>query len=115
MTPLAPDRTRVITRTKIEPASNWKIGLQLLRSGALWQRPRGKYEGDPRTDPLASGDFMREDKLVCEQQQRSLGSPRLQHGPSARIGEEPVRRHQEIILQWLNADDNPPAAPRSHP
>ena len=100
--PLAPDRTRVITRTKLEPASDWKAGWQLLRSGAFWQRQRGKYEGDRKTDPLASGDFMQEDKLVCEQQQRSLGSPRLRHGPSALVGEEPVRRHQEIVLEWLN-------------
>ena len=113
--PLAPDRTRVVTRTRVAPVPNWRIGLQLLRSGVLWQRTRGKYEGDPRTDPLASGDFMREDKLVCEQQQRSLRSPRLRHGPSARVGEQPVRRHQEIVLEWLadggGADDAPGVRP----
>lgn len=99
--PLAPDRTRVVTRTKVADVPGWRRTLQLLRSGALWQRPRGKYPGDPRRDPLASGDFMQEDILVCEQQQRSLGSPRLRHGPSARFGEAPVRRHQEIVLEWL--------------
>lgn len=99
--PLAPDRTRVVTRTKVADVPGWRRTLQLLRSGALWRRPRGKYAGDPRRDPLASGDFMQEDILVCERQQRSLGSPRLRHGPSARIGEAPVRRHQEIVLEWL--------------
>ena len=99
--PLAPDRTRVVTRTKVADVPGWRRTLQLLRSGALWQRPRGKYAGDARRDPLASGDFMQEDILVCERQQRSLGSPRLRHGPSARIGEAPVRRHQEIVLEWL--------------
>ena len=99
--PLAPDRTRVVTRTKVADVPGWRRTLQLLRSGALWQRPRGKYAGDARRDPLASGDFMQEDILVCEQQQRSLGSPRLRHGPSARFGEAPVRRHQEIVLEWL--------------
>ena len=112
--PLGPDRTRVVTRTKIAPVPNWRIGLQWLRSGALWQRPRRKYQGDPSKDPLASGDFMLEDKLVCEQQQRSLGSPHLRHGPSAQVGEQPVRRHQEIVLKWLdgsNGTDTVPSVP----
>ena len=104
-----------ITRTKIAPVPNWRIGLQLLRAGALLQRTRGKYEGDPRTDPLASGDFMREDKLVCEQQQRSLRSPRLRHGPSAQVGEQPVRRHQEIVLEWLADGDGADNAPGDAP
>ena len=108
--PLAPDRTRVVTRTKVADVSGWKQAAQMLRSGALWQRTRGKYEGDAKLDPLASGDFMKEDIFVCEQQQRSLQSPRLEHGPSARIGEEPVRRHQEIVLEWLGeAGAEPPA------
>ena len=76
------------------------------RQGTLWQRPRGKYEGDPKTDPLASGDFMREDALVCEQQQRSLRSPHVRHGPSARRGEQPVRRHLELVLEWLDGGAN---------
>ena len=110
--PLAPDRTRVVTRTKVADVPGWKRTLRLLRSGALWQRPRGKVAGDPRRDPLASGDFMQEDILVCEQQQKSLGSPRLEHGPSARFGEAPVRRHQEIVLEWLGeAAPEPPARP----
>ena len=107
VTPLAPDRTRVVTRTRAADVSGWAQLWQLLRSGALWQRPRGKYEGDAKTDPLASGDFMREDKLVCEQQQRSLGSPQLRHGPSALGGEAPVRRHQEIVLEWLDGEPQP--------
>lgn len=108
--PLAPDRSRIVTRTKVADVSRWERAVQLLRSGALWQRARGKYEGDAKRDPLASGDFMKEDIFACEQQQRSLQSPRLEHGPSARIGEEPVRRHQEIVLEWLGgAGAEPPA------
>ena len=68
VTPLAPDRTRVTMRTKTMDVSLWRLAYQLFRSGTLWQRPRGKYKGDPKTDPLASGDFLREDALVCEQQ-----------------------------------------------
>ena len=108
--PLAPDRTRVVTRTKVADVSGWKQAAQMLRSGALWQRTRGKYEGDAKLDPLASGDFMKEDIFVCEQQQRSLHSPYLEHGPSARIGEEPVRRHQEIVLEWLGEAGAEPSA-----
>ena len=104
VTPLAPERTRVTTRTKVAPVPRWKLAFQLLRSGALWQRPRGKYPGNAKMDPLASGDFLREDTLVCEQQQRSLRSPWLRHGPSARNGELAVRRHQEIVLEWLGGD-----------
>ena len=34
----------------------------------------------------------------------------LEHGPSARIGEAAVRRHQEIVLEWLGeAGAEPPA------
>ena len=100
--PVAPDRTWVTTRTRGADVPRWRFAYQLLRSGMLWRRPRGKYEGDPKTDPLSSGNLLSEDNFACEQQQRSLGSPHLEHGPSSQQGEAGVRRHQEIVLEWLN-------------
>ena len=100
--PVAPDRTWVTTRTRTADVPRWRFAYQLLRSGMLWRRPRGKYEGDPKTDPLSSGNLLLEDNFACEQQQRSLGSPQLEHGPSSQHGEAGVRRHQEIVLEWLN-------------
>ena len=101
ITPLAPERTRVVTRTKVADVSSWEFAAQMLTSGWLWSRPRGKFEGDPAEDPLASGDFMAEDKYACEQQQKSLGSPYFRPGPSSLHGEAPVRRHQQIVQEWL--------------
>ena len=73
----------------------------MLTSGWLWSRPRGKFEGDPAEDPLASGDFLAEDKYACERQQKSLRSQYFRPGPSAVHGEAPVRRHQQIVQEWL--------------
>ncbi len=101
VTPLAPERTRVVTRTKVADVSSWEFAAQMLTSGWLWSRPRGKFEGDPAEDPLASGDFMAEDKYACEQQQKSLRSPYFRPGPSSLHGEAPVRRHQQIVQEWL--------------
>ena len=101
VTPLAPERTRVVTRTKVADASSWEFAAQMLTSGWLWSRSRGKFEGDPGEDPLASGDFLAEDKYACEQQQKSLRSPYFRPGPSAVQGEAPVRRHQQIVQEWL--------------
>ena len=101
VTPLAPDRTRVVTRSKVADASSWAFMWQSIRSRSFWaKRVGGKYEGDS-SDPMASGDFMAEDIYACEQQQRSLGSPFFRHGPSSLAGEAGVRRHQELVAQWM--------------
>ena len=101
VTPLAPDRTRVIIRTRVAAASSWAFMWQSIRSYGFWAtRSRGKYKGDS-SDPMASGDFMAEDIYACEQQQRSLQSPYFQHGPSSITGEAGVRRHQELVRQWV--------------
>ena len=100
VTPLAPDRTRVVTRTRLADVSWWAFTRQEIRSYSYWaKRVRGKYEGDA-ADPMASGDFMAEDVYACEQQQKSLSSPYFQHGPSS-VGEAGVRGHQELVLAWV--------------
>ena len=101
VTPLAPDRTRVVTRSKVADASAWAFARQAARSAGYWaQRIRGKYAGDGDDDPLASGDFMAEDVYACEQQQRALRSPYFEHGPSS-VGEAGVRQHQALVYSWV--------------
>ncbi len=106
VTPLAPDRTRVVTRTRTANASIWAYMHQAVRSYGFWAgRIRGKFDavGDS-DDPMASGDFMAEDVYACEQQQRSLQSPYFEHGPSSVRGEAGVRRHQQLVREWVAGD-----------
>lgn len=106
LTPLAPDRTLVIIRSKLEPASDWEYAKQYTKSAMskVWQHygDRGKYEGDPENDPMASGDFMAEDVYACEQQQKSLQSPFFSVGAQAQRGEYAVRRFQEEVKKWID-------------
>ena len=106
VTPLAPDRTRVVTRTKTADASIWAYMHQAVRSYGFWAgRVKGKFDGDGDSgDPMASGDFMAEDVYACEQQQRSLQSPYFEHGPSSVRGEAGVRRHQQLVQEWVAGD-----------
>ena len=105
LTPLAPDRTRVVVRTKLADASLLAFASHSIRSFNFWtKRVRGKYDSGDADDPLASGDFMQEDIYACEQQQRSLKSPYFEHGPSSLTGEAGVRRHQELVKAWVEGD-----------
>lgn len=100
--PVAPDLTHVETRTKVKNVSTWEFTLQALRSHSFWQRKvSGKYKGDAASDPMASGDFMAEDIYACEQQQKSLKSPYFEVGAIAVSGENSVRKHQEIVLDFI--------------
>jgi Rieske 2Fe-2S family protein len=105
ITPLAPDRTRVETRTRVANVSNWEFSKQAMRSSAFWAGMgiRGKYTGDDVSgddDPMASGDFTAEDIYACEQQQKSLQSPWFEVGPAS-VGESPVTGHQKVVRQWV--------------
>ena len=105
LTPLAPDRTRVVVRTKLADTSLLAFASQSIRSFNFWtKRVRGKYDSDDADDPMASGDFMQEDIYACEQQQRSLKSPYFEHGPSSVDGEAGVRQHQELVIAWLEEE-----------
>lgn len=101
--PLAPDRTRVVLRIRVANASSWAFYRQEARSSGFWSKMvSGKYEGGS-DDPMASGDFMAEDVYACEQQQKSLRSPYVEHGPSS-VGEGGVRGHQELVRSWVEDD-----------
>lgn len=103
--PLAPDRTRVETRTKVKNASSWAFIKQSMSSSMFWMRNvSGKYADGEKGDPMTSGDFMQEDVFACEQQQKSLQSPYFETGPAAVHGERPVLGHQKVILRFLGED-----------
>lgn len=105
ITPLAPDLTRIENRTRVANASRREFSKQANRSYGFWSKfgLGGKYEGDDaygKDDPMASGDFTKEDVYACEQQQKSLTSPHFEVGPAA-VGESPVVQHQRVVLEWL--------------
>ncbi|MFR9750899.1 aromatic ring-hydroxylating oxygenase subunit alpha [Nocardia sp. 004] len=104
ITPLAPDLTRVETRTKIASESTWKFLREEFLSPRAWLGGRkakvSRAESAGRKDPLTSGDFNIEDIYACEQQQKSFASPFFEVGPPAR-GESPVIEHQRVVLDYL--------------
>lgn len=105
--PLAPDRTRIINRSRIANASSWEFSRQAMRSGNFWANfgLRGKYADNDALsddDPMAGGDFTSEDIYACEQQQKSLYSPHYEVGPAAK-SESPVLDHQTVILNWMDS------------
>jgi len=101
--PLAPDRTRVITRTRVMNLPARKFVAQAARSAKYYADMRGKYPDGSADDPLNSLDFMAEDIFVCEAQQRSLANPRFSIGATARTQEASVRGFQQRVLQALAA------------
>ncbi len=102
--PLAPDKTKVITRTRVMPVSNWSFYKQEWRSYQYYKDKGGKYkQGAEIDDPMMSGDFMAEDVFVCEQQQKSLASPLFSVGATAKKQEASVRGFQQWILRSVTA------------
>ncbi len=105
VTPLAPDRTLVVIRSKMMNVSEWEFTKQYTKSSMskVWQHygNKGKYDGDPETDPMASGDFMLEDIYACEQQQKSLQSPFFSVGAQAQRGEFAIRKFQSVVKEWI--------------
>lgn len=102
LTPLAPDLTRVESRTRLKNTSSWEFGKQSWKSASYWSKKiRPKYQSDQSDDPMASGDFMAEDIFACEQQQKSLSSPHFSVGPVS-AGETPIVDHQGVVLDYVN-------------
>ncbi len=87
------------TRTRIE-VRNWSDG-----GGGGWSRLLsvlgGGGKGKDGSDPLASGDFMQEDRYVCEQQQRAMRSPLFGVGASAERYEDSVRGFQRNVADAM--------------
>ena len=76
-----------------------------MSSSGFWASAvGGKYHGDAEADPMASGDFMEEDKFACEQQQKSLKSPYFSVGASAEVGEAAVRHYQSLVQDWMETN-----------
>lgn len=103
--PLAPDKTKVVIRSKVENVSEWEMTKRYFKSGssAFWAKTgnQGKFDGDPKTDPMSSGDFVAEDVFACEQQQKSLKSPYFSVGAQAQKGEYAIQRFQEEVKKWI--------------
>lgn len=105
--PLAVDKTRVITRTRYMPASDWSVWSQQWRSYSHYNKHSSKADklnrdkSENGEDPLASGDFMAEDIYVCEQQQKSLASPWYSVGAYASDQESAIREFHRQLLQAM--------------
>lgn len=102
--PLAPDKTKVIVRSKLMPMTDWEYYKQGMKSYNSWHGTMGgktKYGNDDPNDPMASGDFMAEDVYACEQQQKSLKSPYFSVGATAKFGESTVRQFQTIVKNFM--------------
>ena len=105
VTPLAPDRTLVVIRSKTENVSSWKAGSKYASGGShsFWKSHgnTGKYNDDPKKDPMSSGNFVLEDVFACEQQQKSLKSPKFSVGAQAQRGEFAVSKFQSVVKEWV--------------
>ena len=105
--PLAPDKTKVIMRTKLEPMTEWEYTKQQTKSYMSWHGIMGgktKYGNKPdenSTDPMDWNDFLEEDVYVCEQQQKSLKNPLFSVTATAKYGESTVRNFQSIVQKWM--------------
>lgn len=103
--PLAVDRTKVIVRTKVKDVSMLSFIKQSLSSYNYWQNKvssKRKRESSDKNHALTSADFMQEDAYVCEQVQQSLNNPFFEFGPSALMGEAPIRQFQQIVKRRLS-------------
>lgn len=106
--PLAPDKTKVIVRTKLEEMTNWEYTKQSMKSYSSWHGIMGnttKYGKTPdenSDDPMEWNDFMEEDVYVCEQQQKSLRNPLFNITATAKEGESTIRDFQTIVKNWMS-------------
>jgi len=107
--PLAPDKTKVIVRSKLEPMTDWEYGKQSAKSAYAWSKIKSatitKYGSNPDTsssDPMEWNDFMEEDVYACEQQQKSLRNPLFNVTTTAKYGESTIREFQSIIKRWMD-------------
>ena len=105
--PLAPNKTKVIVRSKLEPMTDWEYTKQQTKSYMSWhgimggKTKYGKQPDEHSEDPMDWNDFMEEDVYVCEQQQKSLNNPLFGVTATAKYGESTVRDFQRIVQRWM--------------
>jgi len=105
--PIAPNKTKVIVRSKLEPMTNWEYTKQQTKSYMSWhgimggKTKYGKQPDEHSGDPMEWNDFMEEDVYVCEQQQKSLNNPLFGVTATAKYGESTVRDFQRIVQRWM--------------
>ncbi len=102
--PLAPDKTKVIIRSKLEPMTNQEYLDQQNRSNSNWELYMGASTQQKEVNdnnPLNSGDFMKEDIFVCEQQQKGMNNPLFGNYKHAAHLENGVLGFQKIIKKWV--------------
>jgi Rieske 2Fe-2S family protein len=106
--PLAPDKTKVIVRSKFEETSNWEYVKQSTKSYMGWSNIRsmnttkyGKAPDKNSNDPMEWNDVMEEDAYVCEAQQKALNNPLFSVGATAQHGESTIRMFQSIVKRWM--------------
>lgn len=100
--PEAPDRTRVITRTRVKDTSMWEFSKQEMRSYSYYSHYGQKYpDSQQKDDVMNSGDFMAEDIFACESQQKAMQSPYFSVGATAKNQEASVRGFQQHVLRFL--------------
>ena len=100
--PVAVDKTQVVIRTKVADCSSYDFMKQSARSAGFWSgKIKAKNSKLDKTHPLGSADFMQEDIYVCEQLQQAMQSPQFEIGPSAELGEAPMRQHQKIVWSFI--------------
>jgi phenylpropionate dioxygenase-like ring-hydroxylating dioxygenase large terminal subunit len=100
--PYAVDKTKVIIRTKVKDCATLEYVKQGIRSASYWSKKvRPKNSSYNKKHPLGSGDFLQEDIYICEQLQKSFSSPYFEFGPSATIGESPIRELQQLTWEII--------------
>ncbi|MEM7104626.1 MAG: aromatic ring-hydroxylating dioxygenase subunit alpha [Bacteroidota bacterium] len=105
--PLAPDKTKVVIRTKFEEISTWELTKRSAKYYFSWNRTmskRAKYKNGDKNDPMASGDIMEEDIYACEQLQKSLNNPLFDIVATAKNQESTIIDFQKIVKKWLDKD-----------
>ncbi len=103
--PLAPDKTKVIVRSKLAQMTDWEYYKQSAKSYLSWHGIMGgktKYGNYDENDPMSTGDFMAEDVYACEQQQASLKNPKFSIGATAQKTESTVRDFQKVVAEFMN-------------
>ncbi|PCE66033.1 aromatic ring-hydroxylating oxygenase subunit alpha [Sediminicola luteus] len=99
--PLAPDRSRLVVRSKVEPqglVDQIKLLPRYVNAYFAGQKMK-KLAKNP--DPMETYDFVAEDNYACEQQQKAIKSAKFSVGISAKHTEAQVRNYQQIVKDYM--------------